>query len=89
MQFKRAVEEARPGAACAVAVNSLFSGFANLGVGGEAQIIIGSAHNQTTAMKNRLGAFILTHWNEEGIDAPGNCLFGICVRKTLFKDIHH
>ena len=53
VHLQGAVQEARAGATGAVAVDGVDGCLAHLGVGGQAQVVVGAAHDQAVAVEDR------------------------------------
>ena len=88
MQLQRAVEEPGTGAAGAVLLQRLHAGLDNLGVDGQAQIVVGAQHDATLALHDDLGILTGLQSVEVGIHALFLQLAGQRRRIAFFKNIH-
>src|SRR5450759_5849041 len=66
VHLEGAVQKARACAACTVMRQRLLRGLPDLGMGGQAQVVVGPAHDQPVAANHRLGPLILDKWDEVG-----------------------
>ena len=88
VQFQGAVEEARAGAGGAEFLDRIDGGLPHARVGGQPQIIIGTAHDQALPLKDRFRAFALGHRDEIRIEAALHGLLGFGVTIAFLKNIH-
>ena len=88
MQLQRAVEEPGAGTAGAVLLQRLHAGLDNLGVDGQAQIVVGAQHDATLALHDDLGILTGLQSVEVGIHALFLQLAGQRRRIAFFKNIH-
>ena len=88
MQFQGAIKEARAGAGSTELLDRIDGSLSDARIGGQAQIIIGTAHDEVLPLKDRFRAFALGHRNEIRIEAALHGLFGFGISVTFLKNIH-
>ena len=89
VQFQRTVEEAGAGATGAVAPYRFDGGLAHLGVRGQAQVVVGTDHDQAVVADGDLGALTVGEGDEIGIEASRLHILGRRVLPTFLEQIHH
>jgi len=82
------VQETRAGAAGAVFRDCVHGRFTNLWMRGQAQVIVGAAHNNPATLVQHLGAFILVQRNKVGISPSFPGIANNFEIQTFLKDIH-
>src|SRR5512140_371866 len=88
VQLERAVQETRARARGAKAFDCLNGCLVHPWVGGQAEVVIGAAHDQAVPLENRLGPLALGHRDEVGIGPVRDGLFRFGIAVALFKDVH-
>jgi hypothetical protein len=88
VQFQRPVEEARSGARGSKAFHRVDGGLPDAGVGSQAQVVVGAAHDEAVPVENRLVPFALTHRYEVRIRTVLDGFPGLGVSERLFENIH-
>ena len=69
-----------------------FDGFngrlAHLGIGGQAQVVVGAAHDESVPAEDRLCPFVAGQRDEVGIHACGNSVFRLGIAIALVEKTH-